>query len=211
MKYVAVLLIGISALAGCATPGGGGGGSSAPPSCEGPQWAVGDSITNESNVGIPGWPNEGTASGHWVNYGVPGAKATILHDWTIAELAKCTGPKPTLIVFEAGLNDIHFGGATAAQVEAIYADLIAHAGVPVRIMTLVPYVQNGPWAVDEPVRDAVNSWIRSLPAARRVDCAPVLEGSNGWLNPAYSIDNAVHLTQAGEVALANCVEAVVGP
>jgi lysophospholipase L1-like esterase len=172
-------------------------------------WAIGDSITNESTIRISGWPNVGPALGYWSNQGLWGAHADARVDFALAELAGCgLRTKPTLIVLEAGLNDLA-GGTTPADLEASYTKLIASAGVPVRVMTLPPYVKSGPWASLQPQRQAVNAWIRAN--VPDVDCAPALETADGWLNPAYSIDGLVHLNAAGEAALATCVMANVSP
>jgi hypothetical protein len=171
------------------------------------QWAVGDSITNESTLHISGWPNVGPALGNWSNQGVWGAHADALVDFVLAELSQCGAKtKPTLIVLEAGLNDLA-GGTAPADLEATYTRLLAKAGVPVRIMTIPPYVKTGGWAPLQPERLAVNTWIRAN--VPDVDCAPALETPDGWLNPSYSRDPLVHLNVAGENALATCVMAKI--
>ncbi len=198
---VLVAMLAILTVACTTSPSGG-----AAASCHGARWAVGDSITNESPIGIAGWPNQGVAAGHWTNLGQPGGTAAYLADWTLAQLTACVDEKPELIVFEAGLVDIA-AGATAAQVEAIYQRVAAGAGVPVRFIVITPFAEFGRLAQFDPVRQQVNAWLR---ASGAIDCDPVLADANGWLRPELDVDGQVHLTNAGEQALAACVMAATG-
>jgi hypothetical protein len=167
------------------------------------QWAVGDSVTNEKNIGIAGWPNQGSQYGLWANLGIPGANAASLSTWLQGELATCQ-TKPSLIVFEGGINDLA-RGTSVADLEAIVAQLVSSVGVPIRVMTITPIARNSQVAQVEPQREEFNSWLTSTLHGTALDCNAQLADSDGWLQPALAADLLVHLTSAGEVTLANCI------
>jgi hypothetical protein len=162
--------------------------------------AVGDSITNESHVGIAGWPNVPPVWGTTKNFGVFGATASALAQWSIDNAARCSGG----IFFEAGLNDLA-QGATSSELEATYTYLVGHVGVPVHIIAITPYVKGGGWAYLQPERLDVNAWLDTNLGSITIDCTSALATPSGWLRPEFSIDSFVHLTATGEAALANCV------
>jgi lysophospholipase L1-like esterase len=115
-----------------------------------------------------------------------------------------------------GINDLGFGGATAATLEAGYTQLIseAHAaGVKVWLGTILPAsnsVTDGVFLApsSDTYRQQTNAWIRTqMLADGYVDFDAVMRdpANPSVLNPAYaSVDN-LHPNLAGYQAMANAV------
>ena len=91
--------------------------------------------------------------------------------------------------------------------KANLADFVDTVGVPVRLLSLQPVVEGGPWVTLDPERRAYNVWMATTFPALYTDCSTPLEGPTGWLRPEYAADGIVHLDSAGELALSACVMA----
>jgi hypothetical protein len=170
-----------------------------------PRWAVGDSVTNEDKLGIPGWPNQGSQYGTWGDLGVPGATAASLSTWLLDTLPTCD-VRPSLIVFEAGINDLD-AGATAAELESTVTHLVTSVGVPIRVLAITPLTRDGSLVGVEPARVEFNSWLATTYPAIDIDCNAKLADSEGWLQQAFAVDSMLHLTDSGELALSDCIAA----
>jgi hypothetical protein len=198
----AVLMLGA-----CSTPSSAVAPETTPLSCAAnARWAVGDSLGDEMVIGIPGWPDSGTQKGTWTNYSVPGADATELSSWALGQISRCDN-KPSLVVLEAGINDLAFGGLSVAQLEAAITHFVNTAGVPIHVVATTPMASGSPHANIEPLREQYNAWLNATYPGIAIDCNSTLAGQDGWLRPDYSVDTFVHLTPTGEVAFANCIGA----
>ena len=127
------------------------------------------------------------------------------------------------IIVLQGINDLGFAGSvepgaarvTAEDVIGGYRQLIARAraaGVKIYGGTLLPFegAGSGYFAPDkEPVRQAVNTWIRSsgeLDGVVDFDAAVRDPGRPSRLRPDYDEGDHLHLNQAGHTALGQAVD-----
>jgi hypothetical protein len=187
------------------------------PTCPAPNgnWAVGDSLGNELNAypAVPGWPDSGTYSGQWANFSKPGAGAINRAAFIEINLGYCTADQmPSVVVLEAGINDLAFGSQSTAMLESTISNFIKTVGptVPVRVVAITPLNSVSPQIPTvEPEREAYNAWLNSTYPNIAIDCNSLLAASNGFLRPEYALpnDTLVHLNQTGENVLGNCIGA----
>jgi lysophospholipase L1-like esterase len=110
-------------------------------------------------------------------------------------------PRPTTVVVEIGTNDLG-NGATAAQVEAGFDQLIKSApGIRVIIGTIPPRGVTPTW---DPVRQAVNAWIRSNYGANVADFDAALTNGASAMRAEADYDG-VHPNVYGQADMAYCV------
>jgi hypothetical protein len=196
--FLALIAVALVAAACSASPGG------APPTC-GVKEAWGDSVSADNMGATPpilGWPSQPPLAGTVANLSAGGATAAALAQAIEQDTAACPGVR--LIYFEGGINDL-YAGSSPTQVEATYADLLSRVGVPIKFLALTPLVNGGKLVALQPARLAVNAWLRANLSSVTIDCTNVLADANGWLRPEYAADNAIHLSIAGQQALAGCV------
>jgi hypothetical protein len=184
------------------------------PTCPAPnaQWAVGDSLGNETSRGVPGWPDSGTQKGQWANFSVPGAGAIRQTAFIEVNLGYCDDTQqPSLVVLEAGINDLAFGAQTATMLESTISNFVKSVSVPIRIVAITPMNANSPQLWVEPGREQYNTWLKATYPKLAIDCSSALAGGDGYLRPDYALsgDTLLHLNQAGEDALANCIGAAI--
>ncbi len=114
-------------------------------------------------------------------------------------------PGITDVIVLEGINDIR-SGATAGQLTGAYQQLIAQAhaaGVSVQLGTITPD------GVADPVRDAVNQWIRTQRLSDGVidfDAAVRDPGNPSAISPSYDGGDHIHLSLAGYQAMADAVD-----
>ena len=120
-----------------------------------------------------------------------------------------------ILVLE-GINDLGYGGATPAGLEAGYTQLIsqAHAaGLKIWLGTILPAsnaIADGVFIApsSDTYRQQVNTWIRTQTLADGyVDFAAALQDPSNPsdLNPAYASVDSLHPSLAGYQAMANTV------
>ena len=185
-------------------------------------WAFGDSIFAGESF-VPGAPAHLQA----VNASVGGTTlvpVTILGrrqlDLTsqIGTAVERSG-RPRHAVISAGMADLYarqLGGVTApvaaytARFEEVHAWLTS-LGIDVHWMTLPPTTPWSPIAGQEPVRVALNEWLRGsgLPI---VDCESSLQApGSSWLDPAFTLArDGVHHDEEGARVYARCISDAIG-
>jgi lysophospholipase L1-like esterase len=172
--------------------------------------ALGDSLT----AGIAGTPGNYPAvlatllpsSWEVVNRGIPG-------NTTVDMLGRfdsdVTPLSPQYVIVLAGIND-DLLGQIPSQIEghlsALYQDTVAIGATPIPV-TLPPFGHFSEWTTAiEATRVAVNAWIRQQPYVY-VDAAWALAdpANEEDLGSAYDAGDGIHLSPAGQAALADAV------
>jgi hypothetical protein len=86
---------------------------------------------------------------------------------------------------------------------------VASVGVPIRVLAITPLARHGSLVRLEPAREEFNAWLAKTFPAIVIDCNASLAASDGLLQPAFTADLLLHLTDAGELTLADCIAANV--
>lgn len=111
--------------------------------------------------------------------------------------------RPARIVVLLGTNDLCRPGVTVDQIEAGFlrlAELATTQGTPVTFLTLLP--QAPPHAYCEDDRLAIDEWLLGASGLDVVDVATPLADEAGRLRPEYDADDGLHLSPAGQAAVA---------
>jgi lysophospholipase L1-like esterase len=210
---VAAVLAALSAVA-CTTPTAapGAGGGRLEASCpSNPNWAVGDSLTS-GLTDVTGWPDQNPpwAPGSFANKGVGGQAIAWLTYQTGRDLAKCAEdgtPEPDKVVFLGGANDIANAHLSLAAMQEDIQELVAlfdTHGIDYRLVSMAPIPQGADWAWGNNQRVNFNNWMAATYPSKFINCDDDLR-SGTWLDPAYAKGDRVHLNNAGELVLANCI------
>ena len=211
MRVVVVALLAVAAV-GCTQPTGAGGGRLEPSCPEIDRWAVGDSIT-KGYGGVAGWPDQTSVlpSGEFSNKGVGGQTIAWLSRQTGFDFARCAeqgAAMPDQVVFMAGTNDLANAQLSLAAMQGDIQELVGHfngAGVDFRLVSIPPIPAGSDWTSSNGQRVAFNNWLASTYPGKYVNCSDNLQ-SGTWLNPAYALGDRAHLSDAGEQALAACIQ-----
>jgi lysophospholipase L1-like esterase len=117
------------------------------------------------------------------------------------------------VIFLEGINDINFGGATAARLIAGYREVVArlHArGIPVMGGTMTPYKGSSVYTEQrEAIRVQVNQAIlagRIFDATVDFAAAVADPADPSALDPRYDYGDHLHLNDAGYAAMAQAVD-----
>lgn len=182
-------------------------------------WALGDSqgaLSNDPARGLP-WTER---MGHGVGNG-----AASMHGagWTVASsISGLTVPQRaheltavntvSRFVVMAGVNDLKPGRTVAQMMGGVdQLEAIAAAeGATVVYVGIVPVPQAATIANRNATRVAFNQALAQRFGGRYVSCDAALSTAGGWLRPSMSLGPTdLHLNDAGEQALANCVAAAL--
>jgi hypothetical protein len=212
-SFIAIAATAVFMLGACSTAPPGDPGPPKVPTCPAPNanWAVGDSLGNEMNAypAVPGWPDSGTHVGQWANFSTPGAGAIKQSSWIEINLGYCDNTQqPSLVVLEAGINDLAFGSQTVTMLETTITNFVKTVKVPIRIVAITPLnTLYSNKATIEPEREQYNQWLDTTYPNLAIDCGATLVGPDGWLRPDYALanDTLLHLNPAGEAVLGNCI------
>lgn len=181
-------------------------------------WALGDSqgaLSNDPARGLPWTVRLGPAVGN-------GADAMEGAGWTVAgthtgrtvpqraaDLARTNTIRRYIVM--AGINDLSAQRTVAQMLSGatLLADQARSAGATVLWVGVVPVPKLAPIANREADRRAFNAALAQRYGASFVDCSSKLADAAGWLRTDYSLSPSnLHLNNAGEQVLANCISAV---
>lgn len=182
-------------------------------------WTLGDSqgaLSNDPARGLP-WTERlgpevgnGAAGMHGAGWTVPGTNSLL----TIAQRAQALTSANTVtrFVVMAGINDLKTTRTTAqilAGVDQLEA-VAAAEGASVLYVGVVPVPQGATIAARNADRLAFNAALAQRFGARYLSCDAAMSTSSGWLQPSMSLGPLdLHLNDAGEQALADCIAAAI--
>ncbi len=180
-------------------------------------WALGDSQganSSEPDRGLPWTERIGAGVGNGADnmYGGGWAIPSINTKQTITQRAAAViGSSPVReFIVMAGINDLT-GGRTLAQMLAgasEFADLAAAHGITVTWVGLVPFPETATISNRQADRNAFNAALAARYGNRFLDCSPRMSNASGFLTPGLSLSPLdLHLNNAGEQALADCINA----
>lgn len=186
-----------------------------PPSGISTVWAFGDSQgakSNDPNRGIPWTERIGNVRNGADNmYGAGWTVGGTFTGRTIAQHAahiESSGNRITRIVVMAGINDLSAGKSVSHMLGGVdaLANWASARGIAVAWVGVVPVPQHATISNRNADRLAFNRGMAQRFGPWYLDCAPYMANAAGWLQPAYSLSPTdLHLSSAGEQALANCV------
>jgi lysophospholipase L1-like esterase len=211
MRIAAMAMV-VLAAGACTTTAPGAGGGRVEPTCPAiTNWAVGDSIT-AGYGGVIGWPDQNppVTPGMFANKGVGGQTIAWLSRQTGFDFAVCdeySVAKPSKVVFQAGSNDLANAHLTLAAMQQDLQEMVAifdSNGVDYRLVSITPIPSTADWTSFNSQRVAYNNWLAATYPSKFVNCDDNLR-SGTWLNPAYAFGDRVHLSDAGQEVLANCI------
>lgn len=182
-------------------------------------WTLGDSqgaLSNDPARGLPWTERLGPTIGN-------GAAAMHGAGWTVAgPISGLTVPERARALTEAnevtrfvamvGINDLS-RGRTVAQMMAGVDELeavAAAAGATVVYVGVVPVPRAATIANRNATRVAFNQALADRFGTRYLNCDAAMSTPTGWLRPTMSLGPTdLHLNDAGEQALADCVSAAL--
>jgi|JI10StandDraft_1071094.scaffolds.fasta_scaffold613476_2 lysophospholipase L1-like esterase len=180
-------------------------------------WALGDSQAANSNDparGLPWSLRIGADVGNGGD-GMYGAGWTLPGSYTgqtVVQRAAAIGAQSSVTeyVVMAGINDLTGGRSVTQMLAGVteFADYAAAVGAKVTWVGVVPLPQTATISNREADRRAFNTALAQRYGTRYVDCSPQMSNAAGYLTPGLSLGPLdLHLNNAGEQALADCINA----
>ena len=180
-------------------------------------WALGDSQAANSNDparGLPWSLRIGADVGNGGD-GMYGAGWTLPGSYTgqtVVQRAAAIGAQSSVTeyVVMAGINDLTGGRSVTQMLAGVteFADYAAAVGAKVTWVGVVPLPQTATISNREADRRAFNTALAQRYGTRYLDCSPRMSNAAGYLTPGLSLGPLdLHLNNAGEQALADCINA----
>ena len=131
---------------------------------------------------------------------------------TVGQRAAAIGAQSSVTeyVVMAGINDLTGGRSVTQMLAGVteFADYAAAVGAKVTWVGVVPLPQTATISNREADRRAFNTALAQRYGTRYVDCSPQMSNAAGYLTPGLSLGPLdLHLNNAGEQALADCINA----
>ena len=180
-------------------------------------WALGDSQAANSNDPARGLPwslriGADVGNGGDAMYGAGWTLAGSYTGQTILQRAVALhgrGPIREYVVM-AGINDLTGGRSVTQMLAGVteFANYATAIGAKVTWVGVVPLPQTATISNREADRRAFNTALAQRYGTRYLDCSPRMSNAAGYLTPGLSLGPLdLHLNNAGEQALADCINA----